>query len=562
MNFGPKHSKLPALIDIEVFVSKNTMEMNPKNYHTVVVGGGIAGLTATAYLAKAGKKVILIEKNHEVGGLVNSFWRNGFKFEAGARALEDAGIIFPFLKDLNIEMEVMKSKVSLGIEKKVMHVEDLNSLEEYRELLREFYPGSHKDIDHLFRTIKKVMKHMEILYGIENPAFKDVSRDLKYAFTQLLPWLPRFILTVGKINRMQLPVEEYLAKIINDRHLRDIISQHFFKGTPSFFALSYFSLYLDYFYPKGGVGTLSESIKEKIIELGGTIKNATLAKEVIADKKIVIDDQGNAYTYENLIWAADLKTLYNITDLGNLPTKVKARTQKLKAKMMVHRGSESVISLYLQIDEPLETFGKIANGHFFYTPSREGLDQTHRADLNALIANFEATPKEEVLKWMDRFTSLNTYEISIPGLKDSSLVPPGKTGMIISLLADYELFRKAKEAGWLQEFVVEFENRMIATLSETIYPILEGKIIGRFSFNPLSFQNRIGTSEGAIVGWAFHKDLPVRNKIQHGALSVLTPLPSVFQAGQWAYSPAGVPMSILTGKLAADKVMKSKPRPF
>jgi phytoene dehydrogenase-like protein len=532
--------------------------MTENTYHTIVVGGGIAGLTAAAFMAKAGKKVILIEKNHELGGLVNSFWRNGFKFEAGVRALEDAGIIFPLLKDLDIDFEVVKSKVSLGIEDRIIHIEDINSLEEYRNLLKEFYPESEKDIDELLKTIKKVMKHMEVLYGIENPVFKDLKRDFKYIFTKLLPWLPRFIFTVGKINRMQLPVEEYLDSTIKDQHLRDIISQHFFKNTPSFFALSYFSLYLDYFYPKGGVGTLSESIQEKILELGGEIKNETIIKEVLAEKNIVIDDQGNSYKYENLIWAADLKTLYNITDLGSLDPKVKTRIQEVKSKMMANRGSESVLSLYLQIDEPLETFGKIANGHFFYTPSRQGLGQTHRADLDALIANFENTSKEEVLQWMDRFTSLNTYEISIPGLKDSSLVPPGKTGMIISLLTDHELFRKVKEAGWLKEFVTEFENRMLATLSKSIFPMFEEKIIGRFSFNPLSIQNRIASSEGAIVGWAFKKDLPVRNNIQHSALSVLTPIPSVFQAGQWAFSPAGVPMSILTGKLAADKVLKTK----
>jgi hypothetical protein len=50
--------------------------------------------------------------------------------------------------------------------------------------------------------------------------------------------------------------------------------------------------------------------------------------------------------------------------------------------------------------------------------------------------------------------------------------------------------------------------------------------------------------------------MPVINKIQNSDRSVLTPLPSIYQAGQWAYSPAGVPMSILTGKLAADKVLR------
>ncbi len=52
-------------VDIENMI-KNT-------YDTIIVGGGIAGLTATVYLAREGQKVLLIEKNRELGGLVNSF---------------------------------------------------------------------------------------------------------------------------------------------------------------------------------------------------------------------------------------------------------------------------------------------------------------------------------------------------------------------------------------------------------------------------------------------------------------------------------------------------------
>ena len=38
--------------------------------------------------------------------------------------------------------------------------------------------------------------------------------------------------------------------------------------------------------------------------------------------------------------------------------------------------------------------------------------------------------------------------------------------------------------------------------------------------------------------------------------SILTPVPGVFQAGQWTYSPAGLPVSLLTGKIAANRVIK------
>ncbi len=530
--------------------------MAENKYKSIIVGGGIAGLTSAAYLARAGQNVVLFEKNKECGGLVNSFTKDGFHFDAGVRALENAGIIFPMLNDLGIHLEVVKSKVSLGIENEILHIENLQSVEHYRELLTTLYPQQNEDIDAVIRIIRKIMKYMDVLYGIENPVFKDLKKDTDFIFKKLLPWLPKFLFTVGKINRMNMPIEEYLDTILKDRALKDIISQHFFKNTPAFFALSYFSLYLDYFYPKGGVGTLADAVKNKIIELGGEIKTETTIAEVHADDCFVTDQNGIRYQYDNLIWAADLKTLYRIMQTDGLTPAINSKIVEMQEKLRENRGGDSVFTLFLQVDEPLETFARIANGHFFYTPSKVGLGDTLWTELDELLTNVEGTDKSRILAWLDKYTSLNTYEISIPGLKDPELAPPGKTGLIISLLAEYDLFKKVEEAGWLDEFTTALEERIIKVISGSIYPMLKDSIITYFSFSPISIEKRIGSSEGAITGWSFIKPSPVVNKIQFSDRSVLTPIPTIFQAGQWAYSPAGVPMSILTGKLAADKVLK------
>lgn len=532
--------------------------MSEHTYDTIIVGGGIAGLTSAAYLAREGKKVLLIEKNRECGGLVNSFTRDGFHFDAGVRALEDAGIIFAMLKDLHIQLEVVKSPVSLGIENEIIHIEDLDSINSYTKLLKKLYPDSKEEIDEVIKSIRKIMKNMGVLYGIENPVFKDLKHDKEFIFKKLLPWLPKFIFTVGKINRMNMPVEDYIATIVKNPSLRDIISQHFFKNTPAFFAMSYFSLYLDYFYPKGGVGKLAEAMKKKIIECGGEIKTETKIVEVLPEKCLVKDQDNITYKYENLIWAADLKTLYRIAETEGLSSKIKTQAGITKNEFLKNRGGDSVFSLFLQVDKPVGSFGEIAHGHFFYTPSKQGLGETHRGELDHILHNFDKIEKGEILTWLDKYTRLNTYEISIPGLKDPALVPPGKTGVIISLLAEYELFKKIQKAGWLDEFTQELENRIVRIISDSVYPVLKDKIIASFSFSPLSIEKRVGSSEGAITGWAFQKYMPVINKIQNSARSVQTPFPSIYQAGQWAYSPAGVPMSILTGKLAADKVAKRK----
>jgi phytoene dehydrogenase-like protein len=529
--------------------------MVEKKFHSIVVGGGMAGLTCAASLAKEGRRVLLIEKNRECGGLVNSFSHNGFQFDTGIRALENAGIIFPMLKELGIKLDIVKSPVSVGVEKEILNIKDINSLTEYKYLLRRIYPESEAEIDHIIRIIRKVMKHMDVLYGIENPWFKDLSRDRTYLFKELLPWLPKFLFTIGKINRMNVPVEPYLEKIVKNPSLRDIISQHFFKNTPAFFALSYFSLYLDYFYPRGGMGKLAEAVEKRFLEYGGEIARETIIEKVLACDKRVTDQNNVSYGYENLVWAADLKTFYNITNTEGFSGKIRSKFEKVKSRLLEKRGGDSVFTLFVEVDEPVESFKRIANGHFFYSPSKKGLGEIRWSEFDRLLRESGGLDRSRILSWLEKFLALNTYEISVPALKDPDLSPEGKTGLIISFLADYDLFKMINEAGWYKEFITELEERIIKVLADSVYPILKQKVIARFSFSPLNYEKRVGTSEGAITGWSFREPVPVINKIMAANRAVVTPIPSIFQAGQWTYSPAGVPMSILTGKLAALKIL-------
>mgnify|MGYP005627298069 CR=1 FL=1 len=461
------------------------------------------------------------------------------------------------LKELGIELDVVKSPVSVGVESEILHIKDISSLTEYRNLLKRVYPQSEAEIDHVIGIIRKVMKHMDVLYGIENPNFRDLRRDKAYLFRDLLPWLPKFLFTIGKINRMNMPVEPYLEKIVKNPSLRDIISQHFFKNTPAFFALSYFSLYLDYFYPRGGVGRLAAAVEKRFLEWGGGIERETIIERVLAFEHKVIDQNNVGYAYENLIWAADLKTFYRITDTEGLPARIRSKFEKVKSRFLKKRGGDSVFTLFVEVDEPVDSFRKIANGHFFYSPSKQGLGETHWSELDSILKASGKVEKSRMLNWLDRFLSLNTYEISIPALKDPDLAPEGKTGLIISILAEYDLFKMIAEAGWYREFITEMEDRIIKVLAGSVYPMLKDKVMARFSFSPLSYENRVGSSEGAITGWSFREPVPVIHKIQAANKAVLTPIPSIYQAGQWTYSPAGVPMSILTGKLTARRILNT-----
>jgi phytoene dehydrogenase-like protein len=529
-----------------------------QKHDVIVVGGGIAGLVATVYLAREGLDVLLLERNERCGGLVNTFVRDGFRFEGGVRALISAGIIFPMLDELGITLDPLPNRVSVGIEDRITHVNSPESLREYLALLKCLYPESETEIERVGALVSRVMREMSVLYKVSNPAFHDFRGDKRYFVGTFLPWFFRFLLTLVNIATMRGPVEPYLDRIVKQRALRDIISQHFFRGTPTFFAMSYFYLYNDYLYPKGGVGKLTEALEQKIHEFGGNINTGAEVASVHAGEKWVKDREGRQYEYEELVWAADLKTLYRITETeGCSPLVVNAFETK-KQQLLAGRGTDSVFTVYVGVDEPPETFAAISHGHFFYTPSRLGLGEIHRSELRAMLRNWDAYSRAEVLAWLDRFCERNTYEISIPVLKDPTAAPPHKTGLIVSTLFEYELVKKVKESGWYEDFKTEVERQMLNVLSASIYPMLRDRVLFAFSASPLTLEAMVGSSEGAIVGWSFEEPIPVTSQMLKISDAVKTALPHVSQAGQWTYSPNGVPTCILTGKLAADRVIAQR----
>ena len=537
-------------------------------YDAVVVGGGIAGLTAAAYLARAGKSVILFERQSKVGGLVQTFDRNGIYFDGGLRSIENSGIVFPMLKQLGIDIEFTKSNISIGIADSVLKLQGKDSVAEYEDFLKAQYPENKEDVSAIIGEIKKIMGYMDVLYGIDNPAFLNMAEDREYLMKVILPWMFKFIFTIRKIKKLQEPVEEYLKRFTTNQSLIDIIAQHFFQKTPTSFALSYFSLYLDYHYPKGGTATLIKKLENYITEHGGVIKTDVIIQQLQPEEKYVLDTNGNRTDYTNLIWAGDLKLLYNIIPIDQLnDAKLVSKIIAKRTQLKDLKGGDSVYTVYLSVQEKKEYFSKICTGHFFYTPDKRGLSIVNKGDIEAFLNEDSADKdnvdlKNTVKKYLEDYFRLNTFEIAIPVLRDADLAPEGQAGLVVSLLYDYSLAKKIDEFGWTAEIKEFLEQITVQILDESIFPGLKNKIIGCFSSSPLTIEKLTGNTEGGITGWAFTNPfIPAVSSMLGIAKSVETPVPSVFQAGQWTYSPAGLPISILTGKLASDKVLKTSPSP-
>ena len=127
---------------------------------------------------------------------------------------------------------------------------------------------------------------------------------------------------------------------------------------------------------------------------------------------------------------------------------------------------------------------------------------------------------------------------------------------MISCLFDYELYRKISEKGWDNDFRKEMEDKIIHIFSDTVYKGFKDDIIFNISTTPLSINKITGNSQGAIVGWSFETKSPVANKLKDIPKSADTPIPNVYQASQWAYAPAGVPIAMLTGWTAYQNIIK------
>jgi hypothetical protein len=86
-----------------------------------------------------------------------------------------------------VEIEFLANDVSIGIGKDVIGVDSEDSLQDYQELLGKYFPENKPAVAGIVQELRKIMEYMDILYGIDNPLFMDLT-DLNYVTRTILPW--------------------------------------------------------------------------------------------------------------------------------------------------------------------------------------------------------------------------------------------------------------------------------------------------------------------------------------------------------------------------------------
>lgn len=76
----------------------------------VILGAGLTGLSAAYHLKQTGKRILLLEKQEKVGGVIQTVKQDGFQMDLGANTTAITPLIQSLVKDLGLEKELLKAK--------------------------------------------------------------------------------------------------------------------------------------------------------------------------------------------------------------------------------------------------------------------------------------------------------------------------------------------------------------------------------------------------------------------------------------------------------------------
>ncbi len=470
-------------------------------YDAVVVGAGHNGLICAAYLAKAGRKVLVVERRHQVGGATTTEEiYPGFKYSCCSYVVS---LLRPWIiRDLELP--------KYGYE--ILPLEEtFTPFDDGRYLLRDSDPERTK------RAIAKFSKRDSEVYKQFGQKMAELGRLVKPMIDGLAPdpvsrnpfellRLAKFAKHVrgqgeewliGNAKMMTMSAVDFLSEwfeceqLIAPMSVSGIIGTFLGVRSPgtAYVLLHHYMGEIDGSYrawglPKGGTGTIAEAIASSARALGVEIRlNAPVRELKLADGRTtgVVLENGDEIEAKAVISGVDPnRTFLKLVGEKHLDAEFAKQVKRFKM-----RGSSGKVNLALDALPEftcLPGFGPHLRGDITIAPSIEFLE---RAYDDAKYGAFSRRPFMDVV---------------IPSLTDPTVAPPGKHTMSIFVqYAPYNL--KEGAADWPNQREA-FGDAVIDTLS-TYMPNIKDRILHRQVLTPWDLEQVYGLTEGNI----FHGEL-------------------------------------------------------
>ena len=495
--------------------------MSVKKYDAIVIGSGMGGLTTASILAKRRLKVLLLEKEKQVGGYVVSFKRNGFTFDATGAFVggcQVGGELYQILKEIGAHDEVEFipihhiQNIYPGFE---VHLHQ-GGLHSYTEALLNLFPEEEKGLNAYLSLVKKIGEEVRsyseitLLKRIFFPFyFRNLVRFHKSSHKTILDNLFRG----GEIKMAlhTLPATEPPSRL-SFLFVATLISKALMEGT---------------FYPKGGMGRISEAMANSLLRFDGEIRLKTEADQIlIKDGKIegILTRDGKIFQAPVVISNINPNLL-----AGMLPHEYQKPFVKRRRRFGY---SLSCFILYIATDLDLKG-GNLP--YFTYLRSLSDLEEEDRMFRRGEV------PKNP------------TMIISIPTLLDPSLAPTGQHLLKVLVTVPYHY-----RGGWGKEnpekyhqIKEEFLQKVIQQLESKFIPGLRDHLLFCEAATPLTLERYTGNELGAMYGLA-----STPQQIGNLRPSHRTPIPGLFQAGHYTRPSHGIVGASLSGLFAARAILK------
>lgn len=497
-------------------------------YDAIVVGSGIGGMVAALSLAKAGKRVALLEAKKQFGGYLNPFQRKKYHFDTGLHYIGECGPGQSFdwlMRDLGIADQVAFRELNPDCIDRYVFPDYQTALckghAAWRDRLAADFPQERDGLDRYFKFMQEIhlaTSAMNKRFSLANalPIAKALPPLLRYGRATLSRLLDDFVrepllrsALAGPCGDVGLPPSRVSGLV------HTMVLNHYLRGG---------------YYPVGGSGAIRDAMIAKLKECGAELRrNAPVARVLFEKDRVagVALPDGEEFRAPRVLFNADATKVF--TEM--MPPQYVPWSLKRKAKAMQH--SLASMSVFMATDLDLAGMG-LTDANVWHYESND-LEEIYRP----LLAG---KPAEK-----------HGFFLTIPTLKDPDghRAPDGVHTLEIIILAAMEPFRQwegsrsLKRGEEYQQFKEQQVVGVVDLLERHYIPGLRERLLHYEIASPLTNVSYTNSPEGGIYGPAHSPD-----QIGPFRFGARTKVPGVYLCGASVLG-AGVIPCAMSGRMAA-----------